>query len=369
MRDRIKVGFIFAAVLAAGLTFFQSRQSAQTKVETAGQKFKNIKVLNDMPADQLGKVMNLMSASLGVDCKMCHVSNDKDFEKDGIDHKDIARKMITMTFDLNKNFFEGKPEVSCNTCHNGHERPVAVPSLFPAVHAERPRQPTVKPTIDQILVKYTESLGGKSNLAKIISRTVKAARIEPDGKLSEPEAIWQKGEMMRVETTYGKYVVTEAFDGKTVWKSGNGEAIVLRPDESEQIKREAQLFANSDLKSIYAKMDFRFVDKIDRHEVNFVLATLADNSRERLYFDAVTGELVRRIASSMTVLGQFQFQVDYSDYRDFGGVKIPTTIRFAVPNISWTRKIVDLKNNVPIDEGLFLLRSSKPPVSVGRPQS
>jgi hypothetical protein len=40
---------------------------AQTKVETAGEKFKNIKVLNEMPADQLGRVMNIVAASLGND--------------------------------------------------------------------------------------------------------------------------------------------------------------------------------------------------------------------------------------------------------------------------------------------------------------
>ena len=353
MKNRIKLAFVFVAVMAVALAFFQSRQSAQTKIETAGQKFKNIKVLNDMPADQLGKVMNIMSASLGVDCKMCHVSNDKDFEKDGIHHKDIARKMIQMTFDLNKNFFEGKPEVSCNTCHNGHERPVAVPSLLPAVHAERPKQPEVKPTIDQILAKYTEALGGAANLSKITSRNIKASRIEPDGKTVEPEEVWQKGSKVRVETAYGKYIVTETFDGKSAWKSGNGEKIDLRADESEQIKREAQLFANPDLKSIYAKLDFRFVDKIDGRDVNLVIATLADNSRERLYFDAGTGLLVRRISSSMTVLGQFQFQVDYSDHKDFGGVKLPLMIRFAVPNISWTRKIVDVKNNVAVDDAKF----------------
>ena len=353
MRNRIKAAFVFAAVLAAALTFFQSRQLAQTKVETAGQKFKNIKVLNDMPADQLGKVMNIMSASLGVDCKMCHVSNDKDFEKDGIDHKDIARKMIKMTFDLNKNFFEGKPEVSCNTCHNGHERPVAVPSLLPAVHIERAKQPPVKPTADQIIDAYTAALGGKDNLVKITSRTIQARRVEPDGKTSEPESVWQKPGKLRVETKYGEYLVIETFDGKSAWKSGGSQKIELRTDETEQIKREAQLFANPDLKSIYAKLDFRYVDKIDGREVNFVVASLVDNTRERLYFDVLPGLLVRRIASSSTALGQFQFQVDYGDYNDFGGVKLPATIRYAVPNISWTRKVIAVKNNDAVDDAKF----------------
>ena len=100
-------------------------------------------------------------------------------------------------------------------------------------------------------------------------------------------------------------------------------------------------------------MDFRFVDKIEGREVYLITATTADNNRERLYFDALNGLLVRRVASTPTILGNFQFQVDYTDYKDFSGVKLPTVIKFAVPNIRWTRKVLDVKTNVPIDDAKF----------------
>jgi Photosynthetic reaction centre cytochrome C subunit len=340
----LSVPFFAALIFRTQPTAAQTQTpTAQTQVETAGQRFKNIKVLNDMPADQMGQVMNIMSASLGVDCKMCHASNDKDFEKDGNEHKDIARKMLTMTFELNKKFFDGKPEVSCNTCHSGKERPVSVPNLLPATPVERPKQPAVKPLIDDILAKYAASLGTKEALAKVTSRQIKASRVEPDGKTVESEDVWQKGGKFRSETKYGEYVVTEAFDGKDAWKKGGAEAIELKPYEIEQIKRDAQLFANADLKTVYAKLDYRFMDRLDGREVYIVQATTADNLRERLVFDVATGQLVRRVASAMTVLGQFQYQVDYSDWRDFGGVKLPASTRFAVPGISWTRKITEVK--------------------------
>ncbi len=342
----LKLAAIGVGVLSGSLFFAWPRANAQTKpVETAGQKFKNLKVLNDMPADQMGKVMNMMSASLGVDCKMCHSLNDKDFEKEGNEHKDIAREMIKMTFLINKQFFDGNTEVSCSTCHNGKERPVSVPNLNPVEHATRPKQPDVNPTVDQILAKYETALGGKAKIASIKNRTVNALRIEPDGRTIEPETVTQKGAAVRVETKYGDYIVAENYDGKTVTKTGGGSPIELKPDEAEQIKREAQIFAGGDLKTIYSKLDYRFMDKLDGRDVYLVLGTLADNSRERLFFDVATGLLVRRIASTPTVIGAFQYQVDYSEYKDFGGVKLPTLTRFAVPAISWTRRVVDVKAN------------------------
>ncbi len=213
--------------------------------------------------------------------------------------------------------------------------------------------------VEEILAKYETALGGKNNLEKIKSRQIKARRIEPDGKTFEEEEILQKSIKMLVKTIYpskeyGDYVSMEIYDGSQVLKLGNGEKVKLKTDEAEQIKREAQIFANPNLQKTYAKMDFRFVDKIDGREVYVLNASTVEKGRERLYFDVQTNLLVRRVAFTPTVLGNFQYQVDYNDYKDFGGVKLPTTTRFAVPNISWTRKISEVKNNVKIDDAKFV---------------
>ncbi|MEK7722955.1 MAG: c-type cytochrome [Acidobacteriota bacterium] len=353
MNTKLKLTALFTFVLFA-VAFFAPKGETQTQVETAGQKFKSIKVLNDMPADQMGKVMNMMSASLGVDCKFCHASNDADYEKEGFEHKDMARTMLKMTFDLNKNFFNGRPEINCNTCHKGISHPQPSFPLAPATPpVPRPAQPATKPTIDELLAKYEESLGGKANLAKVTSRHIKAQRLEPDGKTTEAEEVWTKGFKTIAQTTYGNYVVSEIYDGTNAMKLGNKEKLDLKADELEQIKRDAQVFANPNLKAIYPTMDVRFLEKLDGKDVWLILATTADKKRERIYLDANTGLLVRRVATSPTVLGNFAYQVDYADYKDFGGVKVPTTIKFAVPHIYWTRKVLEVKNNVTIDDAKF----------------
>ncbi|MBK6749131.1 MAG: c-type cytochrome [Acidobacteria bacterium] len=347
---------IIAGFCAVALAIVVPVGKTQTKVETAGQKFKSIKVLNDMPADQMGKVMNMISASLGVDCKFCHASNDGDYEKEGFEHKDTARRMMKMVFDLNKTQFDGRPEINCNSCHNGRSHPQPSFPLSAAKTTDaRPKQPEVKPTADEILAKYEIALGGKDRIAKITSREIKASRAEPDGKTVEPEEIFQKGNRFRSDTIYGKYVVSEIFDGVDYLKFGGEVKIDLKADELEQGKREAQLFGNPSIKTIYATLEFRFLDRIDGRDVHMILATTADKKRERLYFDAVSGLLVRRVASSPTVFGNHVFQVDYQDYKDFGGVKLPTTIKYAMPQIQWTRKITDVKINPAINASKFAI--------------
>jgi hypothetical protein len=329
----------------------QTTAPQTTKVETAGEKFKNIKVLNDMPADQLGRVMNIMAASLGVKCSFCH--NTDNYSSDEKRNKQTARNMIKMTFDINKGNFNGRPQVSCNTCHNGHEQPTNAPNLYPEPEPERPAQPPTKPTVDQIVDKYLTALGGTAKLAAIKTRSIKANRIEPGGDVIEPETIWFDNNKYSLSTVYSEATVTEGFDGSGAWKASGGKPIELRADEIEQIKREADLFDPANIKTVYNKMDFRFLDVIDGRQVYLVTASTVSAARERLYFDVQTGLLVRRIASSQTVLGNFNYQVDYKDYKPFNGVKLPTTVEYAVPGVRWTRKIVQVRNNVPVDASNF----------------
>lgn len=350
----VKVTLIIVSLAFGGLVAGTNYSQAQKlEVETAGQKFKSIKVLNDMPADQMGKVMNMISASLGVDCKFCHTSNDGDYEKEGVEHKETARKMMKMVFDLNKTQFNGRPEINCNSCHNGKSHPQPTFPLAPVAREERPKQPEKGPTADQIIVKFITALGGAERIGAIKSRLVKANRVEPDGKTIEPETIWLSDGSYRSDTAYGKYIVTEIFAGGAARKYGDWVTIELKPDETEQIRREGELFYPLNLKKTYSKMDFRSIEKINGQDAYLFTATTAGGLRERLAFDVASGFLLRRTASSPTIFGNFTYQVDYYDYKDFGGVKMPATTTYAVPNIRWTRKIIEVKNNVPVNQAIF----------------
>jgi hypothetical protein len=346
---------IFIAIVAFVFTDTGEMQTVEKpQVQTAGQKFKNIKVLNDMPAGQLGKVMNMFSASLGVNCNFCHVS-EAEFDKDGKKEKETARKMVQMTMSLNKDFFNGRTEVSCNTCHQGHEHPQTAFTLpSPPPLPERPAEGKDKPTVDAILDNYVKALGGKAALDKIKTRVIKAQRIEADGKTTETEEVYQKAPSKSLMTTaYGKYIVTEGYDGASAWKLGDGKEISLYSDEAEQIKREAELFSPADLKASYKQLTYANTDRIGTHEVYVVRAVTASGQRERLYFDMKTGLLLRRLGLVPTVLGNFQYQVDYEDYKVIGGVKVPMTVRTSMPNLSWTRRVLEVKNNIPIDDAKF----------------
>src|SRR5271165_4111126 len=90
---------------------------------------KNLKLLKP---EHLMETMQAFRVALGVRCDFCHVQGD--FASDEKPHKEMARKMIAMSHEINAKFDDGKMHVTCYTCHRGAEEPATRPAEAP--HAE-----------------------------------------------------------------------------------------------------------------------------------------------------------------------------------------------------------------------------------------
>ncbi len=117
------------AVVGVGFSFAQEaahpRHEMPDRNKPAGEAFKNVQLLKEMPAGQFFDAMKGISASLGVQCNFCHVQND--FASDDKPEKKTARNMITMVRGINQQYFAGRMEVRCYTCHHGAAEPASHP--------------------------------------------------------------------------------------------------------------------------------------------------------------------------------------------------------------------------------------------------
>lgn len=96
----------------------------------AGKVYKNLKVLNQLPANQLLFVMRAFSDSLGKDCAFCHVPEK--WESDEKPEKRITRAMVQLTHRANGEIFgtsEDEDSVGCWTCHRGAVKPERLPGV------------------------------------------------------------------------------------------------------------------------------------------------------------------------------------------------------------------------------------------------
>ncbi len=295
--------------------------------------------------------MNIMSASLGVNCQYCHAGTDFAVEHAG--QKDVAREMIDMTLTLNRTRFQGQPQITCYTCHRGQTRPDGtVPLEMRIVSTSELLRPD-SITVEQAIANWEQGSYEGTHRPTHRSRHSVGKRIEPDGR-SEPEEIWLSADgKSRMVTNYGTLAVVEGYDGKKAWKKAGDKAIELKPDEAEQILLEARFGFAIDIADEYTKLEFGRLERMGDREVWVLIGTSSSGTRDELRLDRMTGRLVQRKSSLPTLLGPFVYQVDYMDFQSFDGWVLATRIRYAVPNISWTREVQSVNHDVPTDPLMF----------------
>jgi outer membrane lipoprotein-sorting protein len=374
-----------AAVLysSLGIPIPVQTPAAGTQEKTVAQAGiqKNIKVLGDLPEWQFLSVMIYFAGSMGRDCDVCHVKNNGqwDFPADTKPEKNTAREMIKMVLETNHNFFKGNTEVGCYTCHRGRNNPQGVPTLpLPIVSplanqarpgeagtggATTPGQPQASPSPrpsppsgDEIINKYITAIGGQAAIDKIKTRRMKGSMIAANGQTVAYE-IDQIAPDKAYEVFTSRGVTTElVFNGNVGWVKNPQGVQQITGQQLADLKVSLQIFRNLKLQEQYPRMRFGGRDKVGDRDAVVLNVTTADNRLERLYFEAETGLLLRRITVLRTIVGIIPEQTDFQDYRDVDGVKLPFTIVLAgvnPVNPTTTRTFEEIKLNPVIDDSKF----------------
>jgi len=334
----------------------------------AEEQYKNIQVLKGIPADQLVPGMQFLAASLGVECQFCHVEGA--FEKDDKKPKQTARKMMAMMFAINKENFEGHLNVTCYSCHRGSTDPVATPVVMgeePKPGVFEARKPEEKkgegreasgPSADQLIDKYLQAAGGAA-MDKITSRVMKGTITFGDRNI--PIDIFSKDPDKRISFTHtpdGDSVT--AFDGHAGWLGAPGRSVrEMHGSELDAAAMDADLHFAAHLKGMFSEAQVQGTEKVDDHDAYVVVGAREGKPPLRLYFDDKSGLLVRLVRYGDTPFGLMPTQIDYADYREANGVKIPYRWTLARPNGRFTIQVSEVKQNVPVDDAKF----AKPPAT------
>ncbi len=355
-------------ILSTGLMIAAAKAQSGAAPQSPGPKmaedqFKNIKVLKGVPADQVRPAMQFITASLGVECEFCHVRGDHglEFEKDDKKTKVTARKMMEMMFAINKDNFEGHRDVTCYSCHRGAADPVGTPIISeeePKPEAERGKAPSdakpVFPPADQLLDKYLAAVGGDAALQKITSR-VEKGKITANGQ-QLPIEVYAKAPAKRISVMHlpnGESIT--AFDGKQGWLSNMGHTQMMSAAENDAVHIDADLYFASHVKTLYKKFTVVPGEKIDGHDTYLVLGRNEGQPPLRLYVDQQSGLLLRLVRYAETPLGRNPTQIDYADYRDADGVRIPYRWTLSRPGGNrFTIQIDQVQQNVPVDDAKFI---------------
>lgn len=349
----------FAAVLV--LAIGQSGVAQAPAGQTAGQAFKNVQVLKDIPTDQLLPTMQFFEGSLGVTCNFCHDAQDR--TKDDKPQKLMARKMIAMVRAINKDTFNGEREVTCNTCHRGKTEPEATPTLADASYKpwepDSPNgtpnaRPTPGPPAAQLIDNYLKALGGLETLNKFTSRVVKYTITDSVGRSVNGELV-SKGDNAVLITHTPNGDATVARTGNNGWlrpAGANAQARDTRLDELDNVRFQDLLYLAKNLKQNVGQLETRQVN-MDGLVVYQLRGNAFGHLPVRLFFHRETGNLLRLVWLTQNGIGQNVTRIDFADYRDLQGTRYP--FRWTIARaLGYQNVIVDqVQHNVPVEDSRF----------------
>jgi hypothetical protein len=210
---------------------------------------------------------------------------------------------------------------------------------------------TEAPTLEQILDKYVQALGGRASLEKVNSRASKGAFTSVHLKTKGPIELYAKAPnkwlMVLVAQGYGNY--RRGFNGTVAWEKYPGRDSA--GNLSGFSKRDAEFYLPLKFRETFPKVALKDNEKLGERETA-VLEAPGEGNPKRWYFDNESGLLLRSETRSLS--GKTLESVDYDDYRVVDGVKEPFNIRIVDRDgTDFNIKLSEVEHNRLIDDASF----------------
>jgi photosynthetic reaction center cytochrome c subunit len=329
-------------LLAAALASGQAGQ--EPKPQMSEEVFKNVTALKGIPVDEFMSTMGMFAAAVSLNCIDCHVPESvQSLAKFAEDTpiKRTARRMTLMVQTINKTNFGGRPVVTCWTCHRGEAGPAkGVPNLTiqysappeDANEVEVIKQAPNAPTPDQVFAKYIQAAGGAQRVAGLTSITGKGMYDGWDtdhvkvGVEVYAKAPAQRTTVVHMNVEGHVEDSVRTYDGRMAWVASPDKPLPLMPltgGNLDAAKTEAILFFPASIQKSFTLWKTGAAT-IDDKDVVLVQGMTPAKTPIKLYFDAKSGLLVRALYYADTIIGRVPTQIDYEEFKDVSGVKVPS---------------------------------------------
>lgn len=214
--------------------------------------------------------------------------------------------------------------------------------------------------IDNVLAKYVTASGGKANLEKVKTLTMKGTMEMPAMGLNSEFEMQSKApnkQLVKIDLP-GMGAALDACDGTVAWSQNAMQGVREKTgDELAKARRDAEFQRPLTMKKIFPDLAFKGVEQVGGEPASVLESKPSPGSLERFYFSQKSGLLVQQQSTLDTPQGQLTATVNQSDYKAVDGVLYPhlikTTISVGGQEMALSLKVAEIKHNQPMDDKIF----------------
>lgn len=218
------------------------------------------------------------------------------------------------------------------------------------------------PTAEQILDRYVEVTGGEAAYEALttqrMSATLEVVGTDLKGRFESLRKA--PGRFLRKESMGSTGETVRATDGATAWEiSPIFGARLLEGVEQAQFVREAVFNGSAKWRDLYLSVERTGEQEIDGEVCHVVVQTPEAGGPETIWYGKESGLMRQAAMTAETSIGPLEVELTLDDYKEFDGVKLPTTIRMTIMDTEIRTIVQEVEHNVEIPDATFA-----PPESV-----
>ncbi len=213
--------------------------------------------------------------------------------------------------------------------------------------------PQSAPSVESVLARYVQALGGEAALRKPTTRVMRGAiQFQGASELGSVE-VYAKAPNKGTSTTYvpGDLPFRKGTNGSTGWYVDTDEGPKdMTGTDLADLQREFDFYRPLHLKEHYPNLTLQGAAPVAGRDAQVLEVTLSSGEKRKLYFDAASGLLVREDVTSTDGTGTVS---TFEDYREVDGVKYPFTVRRTDPDTEMVIRYSEIRHNVPLEDAKF----------------
>jgi len=240
-----------------------------------------------------------------------------------------------------------------------------------AVETDAKQETKTLPTPRQVVASHVQALGGEEALTQYSSMQLKGKFIMAAQGISAPMKLLsaRPNKLLLDVTIPGLGAILTGYDGEVGWNINPATGPTLM--EGILLKQTAE--DGNFLRDLYRAEDYLSMETVGISKFNgrpcVQLKMVSKGGLEsQVFFDEKTGLVAGTIATQQSMFGPVKATTEYNDFKEFGGVQIPTRVvvrlggieqSIAVESIEWD-KIEATAFDLPADIKTLLSESEKP---------
>lgn len=210
-------------------------------------------------------------------------------------------------------------------------------------------------TADEIAQKYVDAIGGTAKWQSLKSRKMEITMMTSGIEL--PGVVYgdAKGRQ-KMELTFQGMKIIQAYDGETAWAQsppqGMPQPTKLTGAQADEVKDGEFLNEFVNYKARGMKLEMKGEEVLDGKSYFRIDLTTPKGKLTKYYFDKETYLVAASKENSVSV-GQ-EVTSFVSNYKEFGGIKVPTQISVKVGGVEiQALKVNNVELNVELTDDIF----------------